>query len=332
MRLRLSLILPVLILVACPVRGETSEGPSAETDESPLSSYSAIRAGMLYGQASVGLAGPDEGVSGRRSVPLAFGMSAIVPGLGQAYNKQWLKAGIAVAVEIALVTAYAIKKRDGNKAEDNYVAFAHSKWSPGKYASWLNEYSVFLELNHGANVSAPEIEIPDVDFSAPERWSSADQSAVNAFFGEIRTMEGEMFHPETGASFSHRIPDFGAQQYYELIGKYFQFAPGWYDYPDWGNSEDGYTEAIDPERSNPDGTKKSVSDTFYAYAEDHAAAQDLLRRASQISSLILVNHLVAAIDAAVFSKIHNDRLKTSVSMEVSPDGSARPTAHLSVRF
>jgi hypothetical protein len=319
------------VLAAAPVRG-ASDGFGGDTSNEFVHSSSALRAEVLYGHVSNRPGNAVADVTGRRSVPLAFGMSAVVPGLGQAYNKQWIKAGVAVAVEVALITAYVIKKRDGNNGADAFKAFAHEGWSPGKYASWLNEYSVFLELNHGANVTAPDIEIPDVDFSSPEQWGSSDRSAVDAFFGEIRIMEGQMFHPETGASFSHRIPDFGDQQYYELIGKYFQFAPGWFDYPDWGNSQDGYTDAIDPERSNPDGSKVSVSESFYAYASDHADSQDLLRKASQISALILVNHLVAAIDAAVFSKIHNDRLEASVSMDLEPTGGMRPSAYLSFRF
>jgi hypothetical protein len=140
-----------------------------------------------------------------------------------------------------------------------------------------------------------------------------------------------MFHPETGASFSHVLPYFGEQQYYELIGKYFQFAPGWEDYPEW--EIDGmYTVAIDPQRSDGEGGKVNVSPNFYSYARDHARSQDLLRRASRVTSLIIVNHIISAIDAAVFSRLHNDRLSARMEMVNDEAGRHAPRAVLTLQF
>ncbi|MDX1739906.1 MAG: hypothetical protein R3178_01375, partial [Rhodothermales bacterium] len=162
-------------------------------------------------------------------------------------------------------------------------------------------------------------------------WSETDRVTVQRLFSDIRDAEFELFHPETGASFSHRIPSFGDQQYYELIGKYFQFAPGWSDYPEW-LSEGDYTDAIDPERSDADGDKISVSPTFYSYARDHAHSQDLLRRASQVTSLIVVNHVIAAIDAAVFARLHNRRLAARMEMVGDGGGRSVPRATLTLTF
>lgn len=46
--------------------------------------------------------------SSRRSTPLAFGMSAVVPGLGQAYNRHWIKGAVAVAGEAAVLLLMSI--------------------------------------------------------------------------------------------------------------------------------------------------------------------------------------------------------------------------------
>ena len=259
-------------------------------------------------------------------------MSAVVPGLGQGYNGQWLKAGVAVAIEIALVAGYMTWRNNGLDEERAFQALAHAQWGPGKYASWINDYTVFLELNHGGSFSHDPIVVPaGVDFTNPSGWSESERVTVQQFFGDIREAEFELFHPETGASFSHRLPNFGDQQYYELIGKYFQFAPGWSDYPEW--LVDGeYTDAIDPERSDASGGKLSVSPTFYSYARDHAHSQDLLRRASMVSSLILVNHVIAAIDAAVFARLHNNRLAARVQMVGDGGGGSAPQAKLTIKF
>ncbi len=288
-----------------------------------------LRASMLYGDQPTTM---PASMAGSRSVPLALGLSAIVPGLGQGYNRQWIKAGIAVAVEALLIVGYVTWRNEGLDGERAFQSLAHTDWSPAKYASWLNDYTVFLELNHGGSFSHEPITVPGiVDFTDPDGWSETDRVTVQRFFADIRDAEFELFHPETGASFSHRIPDFGDQQYYELIGKYFQFAPGWADYPEW-LSDGEYTDAIDPERSDADGDKISVSPTFYSYARDHAHSQDLLRRASQVTSLIVVNHVIAAIDAAVFARLHNRRLVARMDLIRDGGGRSVPGATLTLRF
>lgn len=260
-------------------------------------------------------------------------MSAILPGAGQAYNGNWTKAVIGFALEATAIAVWSTYRSNGLDAEDDFRIFAHQDWAPDKYATWINDYSDFLEVEHGANISAPSVSIvSDVDFQNPNSWTSEERSSVFQMFGQIQTVERELFHPETGATFSHRLPNFGEQQYYELIGKYFQFAPGWSDYPEWIDKDGNFTAAIDPEKTDPDKSKPNVSSNFFAYAKDHAAAQDLLRRASKVSLFVVANHLVAAIDAAVSAKLHNDRISTSMGFSYSPDGEPVPTASIRYRL
>ncbi|HEX7070855.1 MAG TPA: hypothetical protein VF190_08620, partial [Rhodothermales bacterium] len=271
-----------------------------------------------------------EGSVGRkRSVPLAAGLSLVLPGAGQAYNGQWIKAAAGVAIEVAMIAAYATWKSDGEDGERAYQAYAHAFWSPARYALWLEDYSEWLPATEGVDIEIPT----DIDFKNPDSWSVEQRARVRQLFDEIHAVEEEVYHPETGAAFSHKLPTFGSQQYYELIGKYFQFAPGWEDYEPWvdeeGNPIDG---VIDPERTGPGGEKVNVKGRFRDYARDHAAANTLLRRASRMTSFLLINHVVAAIDAAVFARLHNGRVGTSVSLIPTPDGDVVPMASLRVAF
>lgn len=268
-----------------------------------------------------------------RSIALAFGLSAVIPGAGQAYNRQWIKAGVALSLEALVVTLWATRHADGTEAEREVYAFAHARWSPERYASWLNDYVDYLGEEFGHQVTAPPAEAPGtIDFTRPAAWTDGERLTVDRFFRQIQAIERQVYHPETGASFSHQIPFFGEQQYYELIGKYFQFAPGWDDYAAWRVEGGAFTPAIDPELTGPGNTKPNVSATFRQYARDHAHSQDLLRSARQISMLFIVNHLSAAVDAAVWAKLHNDRLTTRSGLTQAPDGSIRPIASMTYRF
>ena len=152
----------------------------------------------------------------------------------------------------------------------------------------------------------------------PEDWTSAQQADVDAFFGDIRTAERSSIYIETGATFSHVLPDFGEQQYYELIGKYFQYAPAWTDYS--GNPDD------DPRDVMPDDAN------FYFYSDIHAEANDDLRSASIAGSLIVVNHFAAAVQSAVVARLHNRRIQPSVSLSQGPRGDLVTTARVAFTF
>ncbi len=290
-----------------------------QVEAQPDYTATTLRSALAHGPLSTDV----PGLRRSRSVPLAFGLSALVPGAGQAYNRHWIKASVAVAAEIGTLWAWSSWRSQGLSGRDEYQATAHAHWSPVQYALWLNDFTSYLNtLPGGSGIEADLITIEEVlyrvDLSRPSAWTSNQQLAVRRLILDIRALEMLVYHPETGARFSHQLPFFGAQQYYELVGKYFQFAPGWDDYTflvrdgvaSWIDEDGNFIETIDPEKTAPDGSKPNVSRRFFAYADSHAAANDYLRRASRVTILFFANHLLAAVDAAVSAKLHNNRLQT----------------------
>lgn len=271
----------------------------------------------------------------QRSVPLAFGLSAMVPGAGQAYNRHWIKSAAAITLEATIIALNRTWLRDGRDGRRSYQGEAHQNWSALRYAYWLNDYAQYLnQLPDGRSINADPVpisaDVHAIDLTQPDGWTSSERLAVRELFLEIRRLEGSVYHALTGASFSHKLPFFAEQQYYELVGKYYQFAPGWSDYeallrdgrPTWIDDNGQFIESIDPEVSTPDGELVHVSDQFLAYAKQHADANTLLRRARRISSVLIVNHLLAALDAAIFARINNLRVDASMQLMRDVDGAA----------
>ena len=343
-RLRLLPMLFALIgsLFAGSVRAEGGDDDKDKKKAQTVYTAASLRASLLYAEAGNAKPQPVLVANRRRSVPLAFGLSAVVPGLGQVYNKQWTKAAVALGAEAAIFAGYTTWRSRGVDGRDAYQAFAHNLWSPLRYAQWLNDYIVYLETEFGTPINASPINITDqvrgIDFQNPNGWTEEQRLILRGLFIEIRTVEDKVYHPETGASFSHKLPFFGEQQYYELVGKYFQFAPGWEDYefimvdgnPTWIDGQGNFIQSIAPEMTAADGSKPNVTDTFFRYAEDHGQANDYLRRASRVSILFVLNHLISAVDAAIFAKMHNNRLQTSVQMTQDVSGDLQPMASLRV--
>lgn len=82
------------------------------------------------------------------------------------------------------------------------------------------------------------------------------------------------------------------QQYYELLGKYDQFVAGWDDlaFVDTGNPVTAYTEI--------DSVEKVHSELRLDYEVKRDDSNVYLKRASSVAGVILVNHVISAIDAA----------------------------------
>ncbi len=333
-----SFLLVLLVLGFGTITATASPVQDDDDDKKPKKVHAhtqgSLKAALLYDQ-PLQLT-PVQGVfpekaPKKRSVGAAFGLSALVPGLGQAYNRQWGKAIAAFAIEAAVITGAIVWNNQGTNLEGDYQQYAHAFWDPAKYASWLNDYSSYLQTNFNASVMTPEISVPNqIDFRSPESWDDMEWAVVLDFFSEIQSMEREMFHLETLAAFSHTLPDFSEQQYYELVGKYYQFAPGWEDYPAWRAENGEYTVAIDPSMTGPDETRPNVSPRFFQYADDHAYANDILRRASRVTTLLIATHFIAAIEAAVSAKLHNDRVVPS--LEIGSNGRGEPRAMASLRI
>jgi len=247
-------------------------------------------------------------------IPQSIALSLILPGAGQYYNGDKKRSMAFISAEILLVGGYFAWKSRGNDGVDEYQAYAHARWSPRKYAEWLNEFSGY----GGPPISLPEI--TDEQFQNPTGWNEDQIVAVRRFFNDIRTAEGSSFYLTTGASFSHVLPYFGEQQYYELIGKYFQYAPGWSDY------------TANPDEDAEVVIGNSPNSEFLFYDGIHTDANTNLRRASRMTGLIFALHFASAVEAAVSAKFKNERYKPTVSIQPNRNGGYTTLAGLSVKF
>lgn len=273
----------------------------------------------------------DQAPDGYKNPAIAFGLSAVLPGAGQVYNGNTLRAIAYAGLEVGLWAGYISWRSRGVDGEAAYQVFAHQDWSVARYAEWLNDYPGY----GGEPLNTALIE--GIDLMNPDGWSEAQRSTMLDFFEELRGAERQSRYVNadgtgTGATFSHVLEDFGEQQYYELIGKYFQYGPGW---DDWcaGRDPDS-AECLTLEDFNNRDQFAAKTDLFFEYAEDHAAANTLLRRASRVSSFVLLNHALSAFDALLTARFNNRGIAINSGVSLQPDGQggSMPTAQLRVQF
>lgn len=240
----------------------------------------------------------------REKSGLALLSSAIIPGAGQAANDKWLRAGLYVLAEAVLVGVHIKSYHDAKVEQRRYEQFADNNWSVVRYAKWLVSYHDQNNLtNQYIDELRSQLAGKTADFDPAKDWQKVDIEL-------LRNVESEtpfVYPDKVGNNFSHLMPDYGSQQYYELISKYYQYGTGWNDF---GRDQTG--KSLDNHyKLSWDGSNMSLN--FMrgaALAEDF---NDSYRLAGNMVSLIILNHIVSAFDAFLTVKVKNNRLKAETS-------------------
>lgn len=214
----------------------------------------------------------------KKSPFLAGILSLLVPGAGEIYSEEYLKAGIFIALEAAVITTAVIYDGKGDDKTTKFQNYADAynnpnhNWSVVKYAQWLVQYE------HNNDQDLLNRIIISSDETLPP-WQRVNWTELNA--------------AEKG---SHKLPRHGEQQYYELIGKYHQYSSGWNDFTGGGN-------------------KDQLSPNFLFYSGMRGEANDFYSVASTAVIGIYVNHFLSALDAVWSASQFNSDLAVKVRLD-----------------
>ncbi|MDX9858684.1 MAG: hypothetical protein RBT76_12905 [candidate division Zixibacteria bacterium] len=129
---------------------------------------------------------------------------------------------------------------------------------------------------------------------------------------------------------SHHLPDTRTQQYYEMTGKYNQFAWGWEDAEFDGNTLDDYSAGNPPPRIISDALTP-YSRLRLDYEQMRADANSKLEDARKMIMVSILNRLISGFEAYFSTKRHNDALRQYGSGESRLDVRAALASYNSLR-
>jgi len=227
--------------------------------------------------------------------PLLAGLfSAILPGAGEFYAESYYKSAIFFAMEAALVTVAVIYNKKGDDKTTEFENYAdnvtdNSGWSVVRYALWINQYKgKNIQINPNTNLKP---------------WERVNWNELNAVEREIN-------------GFSHTLARHGDQQYYEMIGKYHQFSPGWWDYKGGSNNFE-------------------ISPSYAYYSGLRGDANDLYNVSTKAVVGIYVNHFLSVLDAVWSAVSFNKDIALKFRMDavqVAENYDMCPTIYLKYNF
>ncbi len=250
-------------------------------------------------------------ISEKKSVWLAGGLSLLVPGSGQIYSDApWWRTVVYGAAEVASWAIYGIYQTKGTDATAEFEQFADQHWDVTRYIGWIEaNYQQWSDqqIDKAAAAAALATIYRSNDPTIPP-WERVD-------FEQLRKLETAVKD-----DFTHTLPNHGAQQYYEQIGKYVQYRAGWDDH-----IPDGDTLIYNPGR---------VTQQNHSYTRMRLDANDLLSYAQTGITIVAINHLVSMVDAALAAHAHNVKIKSEMKGMLLPNGAMEvvPMLAVGVRF
>ena len=233
--------------------------------------------------------------------PIFTGMQSFaIPGLGQYKTDRITEAIIFSAVEVATISTMYYLNSLGDKKTLDYKNYADKNWSVVKYAEWINIFGA--EFGDSTKIYIN----PNTNLQPWERISWSDLS------------KWEHSRHEKGG-FTHQLPLHGEQQYFELIGKYYQYKFGWKDYVYSGNAL----------------TADDIPSQVTFYMDERAKANQFYYKLKIATGVLFLNHLISAIDATVGAKNYNEKMKLNLSIsseEVYGQKNYYPTLNFKYTF
>lgn len=217
---------------------------------------------------------------------LAAGLSLLVPGAGEVYAESYWKAALFVAIDVTAIAIAVSNNKKGNDQTAFFQDYANGHWSVVRYA----EYAQTL--------------VPGKTYAwrkaGTEGMSPWDRPWTQVDWSELNRMERDI-----AGYYSHVLPPYGEQQYYELIGKYPQFNQGWDDAPPAFTYGDPLTAH------------------FLWYSNERGKANTYYENATRWVTIAVINHILSAVDAAWSAHLFN-KAQASVSSRYvpTPDGYA----------
>ena len=215
-----------------------------------------------------------------KSPYIAAGLSLAVPGAGEFYTHHYWEAVAFFAADVAAwVLAYHYDHK-GDTQTDFFQNYANAHWSVVQYGLFSIQYIPVSERDNYHWLK------PGTEGLPP--WERVNWDVLNQ-------MERQVSATPNGQYYSHNLPPYGDQQYYELIGKYQQFYQGWDD-------RDTLLTTYDQIRQR---LLSSPQAHMIYYSIERGKANDYYSSASTWVAVAIINHVVNAAYAALSAGWYN---------------------------
>lgn len=232
-------------------------------------------------------------------------LSAIIPGTGQFYAKSPFWGAAFLALEIGAWAGVATFHAEGMDLEKEYKAYVDKYWT------YYDDYDDPSMPYFDYGTAEEEFTYLEYEYYVA---TTVGHDTHGEFVGSLETWEGktwsqkQYYLPTVG--FTHELdPKDKDQQYYEMVGKYDQFAAGW---PDADDQDDPFIDNTTGQATWRFSTLNTRRETYLNMRKD---SNDALDMSKNFTMVVLTNHLISALHAGFTVTRHNKKLAREQSIE-----------------
>lgn len=230
-----------------------------------------------------------------KSPAKAFLLSAVIPGAGELYTGHWARAAAFMGMEALFWSMHFVKKGEGYDLEDEYKADADEQWDLDSWLGFAIDAGIEGLGPDGSHSISGILEVYENGEWVPKEDTyielkiddQGDFSSIADLNNEIEGYKSEYSSQNT------RFVPVRTRDYYENIGKYYQFVAGWSDFTESSiqyDEEDSETVV---------GAKTKLRSKYINKRKD---SNDALKMATNFSTAIIVNHVISAFHAQIMAK------------------------------
>jgi len=228
-----------------------------------------------------------------KSPLIASGLSLLIPGAGEIYGEEYLRAGIFLGIEATMLGLYSYYEGEGDDKTNEFHKFADTEFSRSRY------YQGVAYFLNGNSLDGDMFSTWVDSASNSANWNSDISNNISAQLDSL--LEGNR-----NTEFTHQLPDKKTQQYYEMIGKYHQFSIGWSDFNGWSeidgdnviSAQNGFS--LNNFNGNSEDWDSDIRKNHYEELRDEA--NQLYETGQNFLMLTLINHVASTFDAGFIIK------------------------------
>jgi hypothetical protein len=230
----------------------------------------------------------------QKSKTTALFLSLALPGAGEIYTENYWRGAAFLALEATGWVFRGIYNQKGKDMDTKFKRFANIHWDEKVY--WAKIYDEILKTPNQTYITNPDLLydgwVRDQEIAA----GSIRPEWVDGFIDHFESNPElyDILYNAQGDFGSHELPRTKTQQYYEMIYKYgSQFGNAWSDANFYSDLEGNPTPITSEYRD-----MRNQSNDYYNIA-------------TNVTSAILINHIVSAIDAFWLAKQFNRSVELS---------------------
>lgn len=227
-----------------------------------------------------------------RSPKMAFLLSLLVPGVGQAYAHKKIKTGIFGAVEVGLITAGSIVGVKGSRKWDDARDFANDHWHIDTFMTYYNT----LEQN---NENAIE-EIFEGSYVSVDTFQMEAHNRSQEFYNYIKYKDSPFIQGWDDVN-----PRF--DENFEIINRDNSVVF-------YKNADSAYLVFYVDDNGDTSRAYYGFSKYQDEYNKLRSRSNQLFGTSKTLFTLLIINHLASAFDAMITAKAFNDALLGKTSL------------------